>query len=125
MKKKSKVLASIKKPFIRNKKQKTNKQKYPDAYFAAVFINQSNYNGVKIVAEIEGLSMKAATDKLLHNSLSKYLGTALKNHNMNRQVNKLLSPGTPKIPTMKAIKVLRKWAVEAGISLYRCKKWGL
>jgi hypothetical protein len=122
---KSRGLASIKKVFTHKKRYKTNKQRYPDDYFAAVYINKSVYNGVKIVAESEGLSKKAAVDKLLRLALSKYLGETLKEHLILNKVNQLLAPGIPKIPVSRAVKTLRKYAVEAGISEYRCKKWGL
>ncbi|MFC1946690.1 hypothetical protein ACFLXY_02080 [Chloroflexota bacterium] len=120
--KKLKRLPLFKKLFKRKKKYRTNKQRYPDDYFAAVYINKRNDKAVRIVAEIEGWSKKVTVDTLLYFALKKYFGMVISNHKQNQLVNQILKPTTPKIPVSRAIKVLRKHAVKMGISLYRLKK---
>lgn len=120
--KKLKGLPLLKKLFKQKKKYRTNKQRYPDDYFAAVYINKRNDRAVKIVAEIEGWSKKVTVDTLLYFALKKYFGMAVYNHKRDQMANQWIKPATPKIPVSKAIKVLRKHAIKSGISLYRLIK---
>ncbi|MFC2071690.1 hypothetical protein ACFLUU_03100 [Chloroflexota bacterium] len=74
---------------------------------------------------IEGISNKAATNMLVGNGISKYLGELIKKHVENEQLNGERAAGAKRSPTLEGIKVLRKYLAEHGMSEYRSKKGGL
>ncbi|HEY96314.1 MAG TPA: hypothetical protein G4O15_15420 [Dehalococcoidia bacterium] len=120
--KKLKGLPLLKKLFKRKKTYRTNKERYPDDYYAAVYISKELDKAVKIVAEIEKISKKAAVDRLLHLALKRYFGMVLYNHKRDQLANQWIKLTTPKIPISRGMKVLRKHAIKSGISLYRLIK---
>jgi len=83
------------------------------------------HTGVEIIARVEGISNKAATNMLVGSGISRYLGELLKKHIENERLNRERAEGTEAIATLKGIKLLRKYLEEHGMSEYRSKKGGL
>ncbi|MFC1957996.1 hypothetical protein ACFLVQ_00305 [Chloroflexota bacterium] len=100
-------------------------KRLPNEYFKNVWLTKKMHTGVEIIAKIERMSNKAATNMLVESGISRYLAELLKRHAENEVANRERVDGTDVIVTAQGIKVLRKYLAEHGLSEYRSKKGGL
>jgi len=100
-------------------------KRLPDEYHTNVWLSKKMHTGVEIIARMEGISNKAATNMLVGSGISRYLGELLQKHIENERLNRERAEGTDAIATLKGIKLLRKYLEEHGMSEYRSKKGGL
>ena len=98
------------------KKQLSTYQRYPDAYYKHVYVSKPLYEGINLVARIEHISKKKATDLLLEAGFSSYMGTKLKEHVENeQQINELNLKRHP-FPS-RFVRELRKFCKERGMDI--------
>ena len=100
-------------------------KRLPDEYHRNVWLSKKMHTGVEIIASIEGVSNKAATNMLIGSGISRYLAELLQKHIENERLNREGSKGTEPVATLRGIKLLRKYLAEHGMSEYRSKKGGL
>ena len=88
----------------------------PDAYYRNVYIPKNLYEGIELVARIENISKKKATELLLESGFSRYMGAKLKEHVKNEQNIEEQNHKRHPYPT-RFVKVLRKFCKERGMDI--------
>ena len=78
---------SIKRLFGTKKKPSPHKR-FPNEYHKTVWLTKKMHTGVEIIARIEGISNKAATNMLIGFGISLYLGELLQRHAENLRSNR-------------------------------------
>lgn len=71
-----------------------------------------------VIAANEKMTKKDCLDYIVRWCYSLYIGNALKENSMRRQINELLPRGAKKIRPSKVISFMRKGGVEAGLGSY-------
>jgi len=89
-------------------------ERFPDEYYKSVYLSKKMFDGVELVAKIEGKSKKKTVELLLEEGFSSYMGTKLKEHIKNEQKIKELNLRRHPYPT-RFVKVVRKFCKEHGI----------
>jgi len=117
------TLKNLFKPRI---KQGNVHRRYPVDYFKHVYLTKKVFTGIELIASIEGISHKALVDKFLTAEISRYIAAILLLHVQNQRINRLRGKGVEPIPTLPAIKKIRKYIKQNdGMSEYLMKKYGL
>ena len=104
----------MKMPFIIRKRKLSAHQRFPDKYYKSVYINKELFNGIELVAMIEGISKKKAVELLLETGFSDYMGGKLKEHVENERRIKELNLQRHPYPT-RFVRRLRQFCKERGI----------
>jgi len=95
-------------------------------YYKKNHITKEANDCLSFIAQHEGMSRKKCLDNIVLYVYSYYMGRALQENNMRREINKSLPKNARKISPSPAVKYLRKTAVEAGLGSYqKIVRWGL
>ena len=89
-----------------------------EIHFKACFLIKETDLYIDIIAANEKMTKKDCLDYIVRWCYSLYIGNALKENSMRRQINELLPRGAKKIRPSKVISFMRKGAVEAGLGSY-------
>lgn len=98
------------------KKQLATYKRLPYAYHKHVYVPKNLYDGIDLVARIENISKKKATEKLLEAGFSRYMGEKIKEHVENEQRITELNLKRHPSPT-RFVKEVRKYCKERGMDI--------
>jgi hypothetical protein len=95
--------------------RENTKIKEEEIHFKACFLIKETDLYIDVIAANEKMTKKDCLDYIVRWCYSLYIGNALKENSMRRQINELLPKGVKKIRPSKVISFMRKGAVEAGL----------
>ena len=95
-------------------------------YYKKNHITKEANDYLSFIAQHEGMSRKKCLDNIVLYVYSYYMGRALQENNIRREINNSLPRNARKILPSPAVRYLRKKAVEAGLGSYqKIVHWGL